>query len=684
MRSPFLFSTISQLSWFLVLAAFPPLAQGSSKASSRTLDLSYKHYLEASQLEEAIRVCERQDTFDVDVSCSLLGDEKDFQAIVKALLPKETTASRKEPVGIKFVSRGNRLTPRAVEGIFQMLLASATNNNQTLLESNETDANTNSTDDSISQSNNTTVEDDGQKNSTTTPTNYAESIPSRPWNVHTLDVGWNRLQLDAPGWKTFLKSLQKLLQTPEVCPQNLCFERCGLSPGACRAIGKGIINRFTTENGQQSTTVAAKPLSLHLCGNPDLGDSGAAAIAAAIRTVVTSSKEERLLLDTLDLSACEIGDAGAEAIALALESCHGMCIRQLDLSHNKLTDVGAAAIAHALLGGSAMVETLDLSGNAGIKDKSAIVLAEAVEKGVITKSIRLRSCQILADGAAAFGKAMLKRSQRAMPASSTHVEIDLSGNPLGVLRGKMKKGKKYSASAIKSKATATTAAYVSMFKRGLKTGLQEFGVELGGGGNSGESDDEEEERSGMSDDSTGGDIDPEKARCGIKALANAILDDDDNIQGDQKSTGLKYSLGLRRCFLDHGAADALAAVLVHAKEEIGIDLSIDVGMNPVLEEEMTEAIEGDETQEDTLREMSDRYLDALEALREARERAIEAAKAAAARLQAEKDYESQWDVPDGFPDDPWEEDWREEEEDFEDEWDSDADYEQPYDDEEYY
>jgi Leucine Rich repeat len=458
----------------------------------------------------------------------------------------------------------------------------------------------------------------------------------------------------------------------QVCPACLCHS----------LLVQGIINRHAKDKRSQGTT----PLSLHLCGNPDLGDSGAAAIAAAIRTVVGDGIQN-VVLDTLDLSACDIGDVGAEAIALALESCPGMCIRHLDLSNNKLSDVGAAAIGHALLSSGAAgpaIETLDLSGNTEIKDKSAVVLAEAVEKGLVS-SIRLRSCHILADGAAAFGKALAGLSRRGATTSSK-LEIDLSGNPLGILRGKTKKGGKYSASAIKSKATATTAAYLSMIRKGIAGGLKEYGVELGG--NSGESDDDEENRNGITGEFTSdGGIDPGKARCGIKAFANAVLDSDasERTKGQSASSSqppLRCELGLRRCFLDHGAADSLAAVLCHSKDELGINLSIDVGLNPVLEEEMTAAIQGDENHEDGLKEMSERYMDALEVLRESRERAMVAAKTAAARIQAEKDRESQWDAPQTFSDDPWEQDgWAEAEQ--QDEWDSDADYEQDNEEEDY-
>lgn len=429
---------------------------------------------------------------------------------------------------------------------------------------------------------------------------------------------------------------------------------------------QGIINRYTSPAEKLKPVT---PLSLHFCGNPDLGDSGTAALAAAIRTVITDENTSSdVILDTLDLSACEVGDAGAEALAIALESTPGMCIRHLDLSNNKISDVGAAAIAHALLSSGAdgvVLESLDLSGNKDIRDQSAIVLAAAIGKGLLS-CITLRSCHVLADGAAAFGKALNDLAMSKSNPPSLH--IDLSGNPLGVLRGKTSKDGKYSASAIKSKATATTSAYMNMIRKGIKSGLKK-GVGLPG--STGESDDDEEARDGIGDEfGAEGDLDPKNARCGIKAFANAILDDD-SIDSENayptRSVPFHCKLGLRRCFLDHSAADSLAAVLVHSQEEMGIKLAIDIGLNPVLEEDMTDAIQGDESQDILLRDMSERYHEALEALRAARERAAEAASAAAARIEAQAEYEAQWDAPD-LGDELWDEE--------EEEWDSDADYEQ--------
>lgn len=66
------------------------------------------------------------------------------------------------------------------------------------------------------------------------------------------------------------------------------------------------------------------PLSLYLYGNKDIGDAGIAALAGAIRAA--TFKSESVVFENLDLSGCSIGDVGADALALALES-HPGCIK---------------------------------------------------------------------------------------------------------------------------------------------------------------------------------------------------------------------------------------------------------------------------------------------------------------------------------------------------------------------
>jgi hypothetical protein len=107
-------------------------------------------------------------------------------------------------------------------------------------------------------------------------------------------------------------------------------------------------------------------------------------------------------------------------------------------------------------------------------------------------------------------------------------------------------------------------------------------------------------------------------------------------------------LGLRHCFLDQGAGDALAATIVQAKERFGIDLEIDVALNNVLEDGMVRALNGEDR--DGLEDMVDRHMEVVEAIRVAEARASQASEAAAARGRSWDDEMSDYDGS-YFPDD---------------------------------
>jgi hypothetical protein len=192
--------------------------------SPAILDLSYKHYLDIEIQDAAIKsaLASQPERIIVDISSSILGNENGFVNIVKNMLSKDDTEGKSRSTEITFLARHNRITPESIHQLFQILLNSA---------KNTTD---------IAPANNSTSQNETQ---TPTPSSEAPSganSTSRGWNVKLthLDVGWNPLLPHAGGWKSFLKSLQALLQTPNVCPESIRFERCGLNPGACRAIGK--------------------------------------------------------------------------------------------------------------------------------------------------------------------------------------------------------------------------------------------------------------------------------------------------------------------------------------------------------------------------------------------------------------------------------------------------------------
>lgn len=398
----------------------------------------------------------------------------------------------------------------------------------------------------------------------------------------------------------------------------------------------------------ESATSSPPPLTLHLCGNKAIGDSGTAALAAAIRT------SKGIVMNELDLSSCDVGDAGAEALSLALDS-----IRVLDLSNNNISNEGAAAIGRAV---TEETTSLDFSNNHEIGDTGVMEIAAALGRGVI-RNVSLRSCQVYADGAKALGTALVALSKCKQ---KDPISVDLSGNPLGVLREKKKsEGNKYSASNLKSTASKTTASYMNFIGKTIRSGLKDTGLDafIGNSAQSGDSDDEEEE-----DDDSRGKRDAFKARCGAKAFASAIVvgDHEEAEPAVVKDSRLTCHLAVRHCFLDRGGADALAATVIQAKQRLGVELVIDARMNPVLEEEMIEALRGED--QDTLEEMAERHMQVLETLRIAEERAVEAAVAAAARRREEAECESDYG---GLDLDPFAAD--------EDEYDSDAKYDEDYD-----
>lgn len=558
--------------------------------------------------------------------------------------------------------------------------------------------------------------------------------------------------------KAMNQALQQLLSNGERCPLTMKLDVCALDPSTCRAIAKGIVARYSkkSKDGEKDedddgtgTTIGyddydemPPPLSLHLARNEAIGDPGVAALAAAIRTVASNVRKQRrrrlkkemdgtssqqpsdtssqddgndvdethdcdafVVLDSLDLSGCGIGDVGVKALAIALEG-HPLCVRHLDLSNNLISDEGASFLARSLTGNGGgnnkVLETLDLSHNPKVGDKGGKELALAFQEGAVQNLI-LRSCQLHADGAACFGRALRilaarsspSRQQQEQQGSSSsalsghhHVRIDLSGNPLGILRRKAKSESKYSATALKSKATATTAAYMNLIGKTVQKGLRDFGLTDGSnddGLDTLESDDEEESRSGGKKDS---DVDDNESKttCGALAFAEAFIGEDDNdddadeedVSTQPSEANLYVHIGLRHCSFDTRAAEALAAVLqTSRKVHTGMNLTLDMVMNHVLEEDMVAALHGTVGYEEQLTEMADNYLEALGVLRESRERAAAAARAAAARMRAEAEMEQSWGSPVAMRSRDYDDTW--EDNSGEDEWDSDADYDLPED-----
>jgi hypothetical protein len=465
--------------------------------------------------------------------------------------------------------------------------------------------------------------------------NNTETNPSVEYpRIRFLDFGWNFLGSEENHDNVkFNRALRNLVQSRVCCPEILRLECTGISASTCRALAKGILERYQTNQLGDDF-----PVSLFLSGNRDIGDAGAAALAAALRSIPDNFET---VFDTLDLSSCDISDTGCDTLALALDSNHN-CVRKLILCHNKISDQGSLSMGRTFRG------HLDLSNNE-ITDRGVSSIALALQCGELSH-VALRSCLIHADGAEKIGLAL-----RAFSMESTveikHLEIDLSGNPLGILRGKSKsKDSKYSASRLKSKASATAAAYVNQ-------GLSFFKKSLGP--STVESDDEEEkkEESEKNDDKS-----DSESRCGFKAMASAFIRENRRTSSDSKLPGPRtIKLGLRRTFCDTAGAEALAAMILAARD-LGVDIKLDVSLNPVVDPGMLAALCGED--DFLLREMAERYNHSMEIIRRAQVRAAHASRMTAARLEEEDEFEDIWKEENFF--------------DRSDQIDSDADYSDSY------
>jgi Leucine Rich repeat len=656
----------------------------------------------------------------LDVSYSNLGDEGlngIWEGLLRADNPANVTNVRSSSSTISLCAQGNRITPRGASAFVWSILRPRQHKMQ---------INT------------------GATTAISTAAAATNSIL-----LESLDLGFHRFfndetDRDDVDSAAFSKAVTALLASVQ-CPSTLLLECIGATPAFGRAIGQGLLSRRrqrrtwvqptqttrkTTSNSNngyrtqptKSSLLPPHPLSLSLACNPDLQDAGVAAIAAALRSMVhdddddnnnsatisTSTSAAVTILQRLDLSSCNIGDAGVHALALALEDadpCTTLIVDQLILKHNiQITDAGALSLGLSLLQQqqqqnhttATSMTVLDLSGNIKITDRGIATLLEAVRTGRLS-TLLLQSCHIHADGAEAVGRmiATLGPATVAVPA----IHVDLSGNPLGILRGKSKSSdkNKYSASALKSKARATATAYMNQglsFFKGLSDGLN--------GGDNSDDDIDPETKSNNKDVSLSKkDPTSDHQRCGFKAMANAFLENkqatttasiarQDNQKQKETHSPIKVRLSLRRTFCDTAGAEALAAMVLAARERGNIDLELDLDLNPVVEDDMIEAlVSGNNINDELLHEMAERHLHATEIIRQSQERAARAARLAATRLQREAvldDDDEEWGGPTSVPDilDHYDGEEEEEQEFAQDQesnvWDSDADYENEEDD----
>jgi len=388
-------------------------------------------------------------------------------------------------------------------------------------------------------------------------------------------------------------------------------------------------------------------------GNDAIGDAGTVALAAALRLAIITDNRNAIgnddtVLDELDLSSCNVGDAGAEALALALSSNPG-CLLRLNLADNEISDAASKSLARALVearcGSGVVFEEIILDNNVGIGDEGAVALAEAMAVGAV-RSISVRSCGVKAEGCAAFGKALMElaNSNRKQSfddgdgdggdgddesSSSSTFRIDLSGNHFGTLKIKKKKGK---ASLIRDKASTN----IKFIGKTLTSAAKRFGSETMG--ISADSDDDEEAIMGglIEEDDEEGMDDTKLQSCGGLAFAGEILSNGDgsNSSSSRKigsGRPLKISIGMRQCRLDNGAIDALSACIVGAKTN-NCDITVDASMNSAEDNAVNALMKrrNATTKEDSrlLASMARRHMDFLDRIADARQRQSEAADAA--------------------------------------------------------
>jgi len=592
----------------LTFCSFLAVASGASlQPATHFVDLSHQHHLGPNSIAKAVAAAAAAaggGSVSVDVSSTLLGDSGMSQVL-------DNLAEQKggDSIRMNIVARTNHLTSSGATFIFNKLHDMSRPKNSTEMKDNDGD--------------------DEQSTSAT--------VESCPVYVEILDISLNALSGDVDdrkGHRALTKSLQLLIEGGR-CPRTLRLDCCELGPAACRAIGKGLLNAAEAESklGVKETTDGQRRLrrlsSIYLSGNELIGDAGTAALAAALRTAPRSSCP---LLEVLDLNNCAISDAGCEALAMAIRDNPG-CVNTLNLSNNRITDDGAVSLGLAVSPNALL--NIDLSNNKGVTDRGVSTLAAGMERGAI-RSLVVRSCSIQADGAGALGKAICTlASSKNTDNGDGEYCIDLSGNMLGTVQVKKHKG---SAGLLKSKASATVEAGMGFLGKKLRGSLKEAGF---GSFVTVESDDDEEELLG----DEGGDVHGVVAggECGARAFSDAIIDDDGDASSGPKRTSqterIRCAIGMRHCFLDERAADALAAAIVHARDKYDIDMSVDSRLNGALDDDVIAALK-EKKDEELLLGMARRYFDIREALRIARQRAREAAEAASARARAENAFGS--------------------------------------------
>lgn len=599
-------------------------------------------------------------SLDIDVSSTRLDDDA-LGAFAGGFLTSlnsnehreyDSRSEAKAPLLIKLALAMNKITPSGASNLFELLINSGDVKNGTTngtsivgdgmahemvkaeemrsdadLELSPNNDQDTTTENEESASFEGKIAKDGIQDSTT-----PFLVKQQSFLVEELDLSFNDIGghgIHPPNVKLF-ESVRRLFEggNSAYAPRILSLENCGIGPAFCRSIGRGMLNAFERQsNGaNENVIIGHRPSVLRIGGNDAIGDAGTVALAAALRMAVGSGSFSRCIFDELDLSSCNVGDAGADALALALSSNPGS-LRRLDLSNNKITNAGSKSLGRALVDSfrtsGVVLEQLSLDNNSGIGDDGAAGLAEALACGAV-KSISLRSCSVRAQGTAAFGRALVSLANLKSCDESSQFCIDLSGNNFGIKKIKKKKGAMYSASVLRNKASTN----IKSIGKSLRGAAKRFSSETMG--ISAESDDDEEVMDGLIDDEDEEETNDDKVQaCGGRSFAGEILMSGQNSSSQTEGATLKISVGMRQCCLDDGAVDALSASIVGSNI---LELSFDVSMNSIDVAAMDALMKGE--RESKLAAMAQRHMDFLDRIADARQRQMEAADAAGAR-----DYE---------------------------------------------
>lgn len=583
------------------------------------VDLSYLTHLDAKDINQILHdniqneIGSNRETrhIKIDVSSSGLGDSGILDMIESCLVVAENNKDNRgndkdnvghlsSPLYVSLEARMNNISPMGASSLFDRIIAFQ---NQT--------ASSGEIEIKGSETYKENVKDNHNQEL------YKEK--SRNIFIESLDLGFNDIGHGTGDKKeihAFHKSLKRLIENQVgCCPRVLRLDVCGLGAPSCRAIGKGLIDREEHVLNKPNQSMLRE---LYLGGNDAIGDGGLAALAAALKTITKDhhrggSKQDKVaILHHLDVSCCGIGDAGVEAIAIAIDSNPGGCIKHLDLSNNQVTDEGAIALSRALMDGHQKLndfclDSLDLSNNHGIGDEGAMALFEALECGAL-RSLSLRSCSVKWRGAAALGTTLANIaleycSDQSSLCKSKRIEVDISGNHIG-----KKEPKK------KSSVHENVMNGMTFLSKRIKSSLKDAGLNSLVG-SSLESDDEVE----MMDDSLGSELEMEEStssRCGASEFYNNLCDGiEDATVKQQGQSHLQIKAGMRMCNFDERGIQALcASCVVLGDKLLGVRLQVDCTLNDEAcddEDVVVAALKKGDVDNLSLREMADRHHDLL-------------------------------------------------------------------------